>query len=252
MGLKVLQPEKLSSVDFQTEIKSAGADILLTFAYGKIIPVDLLKLAKIAPLNIHASSLPKYRGASPIQASILHGDVETGISIMKMVEKMDAGPVYKIFSIKIPEHFTAGLLHDCIADKAAELVPNELAKINKSSEFKEQDEASATYTAKILKDDGFMDFHCSANEVMRRFKAYTPWPGLWSTFKNKRLKLIDLAISGEVLPPGEIRCDTEKIIVGTSDGSILLKEIQLESKKTIHAKQFVIGYPDFCKTTLPS
>ncbi len=252
MGLRVLQPEKLLSNDFLSTIKSADADILLTFAYGKILPKDVLKSAKIAPINIHASLLPKYRGASPIQASILNGDNETGITIMKMVEKMDAGPIFKVYPIAILEHFTAGLLHDCIADKAAEFVPDELAKINASSVFTEQDEACATNTVKIVKEDGFVDFKCSAKELMMRFKAYTPWPGLWTTYENKRLKLIDLCPSNEVLAPGEIKCYADKILVGTADGSILLNEIQLESKNTIHAKQFVIGYPDFCRTSLPS
>lgn len=252
LGIPVLQPEDIRSDDFLMAVKSANPDIILTFAYGKILPPSILESAKLAPINIHASLLPKYRGAAPIQAAILHGDTETGITIMKMLEKMDAGPILKAFKIKIDSHFTAGILHDVIADKAAVCVPDELAGINVSTVFIDQDEKSASFTKKISKDDGFLDFTSPAAEILRRFKAYTPWPGVWTNYKNKRLKLLDLNYSDEVLAPGEVSCRPDKILIGTSDGALELKEIQLEGKNSMHAKQFVVGSPDFCEASLPS
>lgn len=252
LGINVLQPEKLLSGDFLGELESSEPDILLTFAYGKILPDEVLKSAQIAPINIHASILPKYRGSSPIHTAILNGDKESGISVMKMVKELDAGPIFKIFPIEINEHFTAGILHDVIADKAALLVPDALAEINKSTVFKDQDGSMATYTKKMTKDDGFMDFKLPSGKILRTFRAYTPWPGIWTTYCGKRLKLLDIELNDEVLPPGVIKCKQGEILAGAGDGSLVLKELQLESKNIMHAKQFVIGCPDFCKASLPS
>lgn len=249
--IKVFQPEKLDTNAHEI-LSLLNADIFLTFAYGKIFPEEFLKLAKIAPINIHASLLPKYRGSSPIQAVILNSEKETGISIMKMVKEMDAGPVYKQIKINISENMTAGDLHESIALHSADYVPDILCEIKSDSIFHEQKHDEATFTKKINKDDGFLDFKKSSDEIYARFKAYSPWPGVWTKYNNMRLKLINLIKSDEIIEPGVVKFQGSIIKIGTLDGSIEVKLLQFESKNVTTAKEFVTGYKMMDGTMLPS
>ncbi len=239
-GIPVYQDKK-----FEGEV-----DFLLTFAYGKILGNDWLGLAGIEALNVHASLLPKYRGASPIQAAILNGDKETGISLMRMVKEMDAGPVFSSRVIELPEEMTAGILHDELANVAAEFVPDELLKIKNGEIEAVEQKGEVSHCKKISREDGKVDFKKSAGEILRMFRAYSPWPGLWTMYKGKRLKLVDIEVSGEILVPGEVKFEDHSLLIGTSDGSIKVKQLQLEGKQCLHADQFVLGQPDFCDASL--
>ena len=251
LGIEVFQPEKLDSLSIE-KLALLKADIFLTFAYGKILPEALLSLPKIAPINIHASLLPKYRGASPIQAAILNSEKETGICIMKMVKEMDAGPIVSTKKIQINENWTAGDLHEQIANLSAEIVPNELVNINTDVILFKQDHQLATFTKKITKDDAYLDFNKTSSEIFSMFKAYSPWPGVWTSYNKLKLKIIDLCISDDVLKPGEIKCENSAIKIGTLNGSVSVSSLQLESKNIVSAKEFISGQKLSSGTTLPS
>lgn len=254
LDIKVFQPLKLSSDEkLFKEIKAYNPDFILTFAYGQILSEEWLSLSKIASLNVHASLLPKYRGASPIQASLLNGDKETGISLIKMVKEMDKGPLASIHSIKIGDHITAGILHDELSELAAQKIPDDLILVaGNPGIFADQKHENASYCKKIIKKDGYIDFKEDALTILRKFRAYTPWPGVWTKYSGKRLKLVDIIFDQTALSPGEVRCAKHSVLIGTMDGSIKAKQLQLESKLCLHTDQFVIGHPEFCKTFLPS
>lgn len=251
LDIDIFQPEKFDEAVIE-KIALLKADLFLTFAYGKILPEEILNLAILAPINIHASLLPKYRGASPIQATILNSEKETGISIMKMVKRMDAGPIYKIKKILINEEWTAGDLHQNIAHLAAEFVPDALFNLNVDSKFIDQDENLATYTKKITKDNGYLDFQKTSSEIFSIFKAYSPWPGVWTTYNKNRLKMIDIEILNECIEPGLVKCQNSSIKIGTLDGSVNVKLLQLQSKNILSAKDFIAGHNMFNNIRLPS
>lgn len=262
-GIPVFQTEKLSSDTALLEhFTENRPDIILTFAFGQLLNENWLNLPKKFALNIHASLLPKYRGASPISAAILNGDEITGLSIMKMERTMDSGPVAFVHEIPISPHMTTGLLHNELAEKAAQLIPDDLIKLMELSDedtqklFKKQDESLATYTKKLNREDGLIDFKDPAELILKKFRAFTKWPGLYTFFNGKRLKFIDIESAKtdsveSILAPGEVKVQGKKVYIGTSDGSILLKMLQMEGKESVYMEQFLLGYPDFATTTLP-
>lgn len=252
LELDVFDSENLNDPVLIQKIKSLSPDFFLTFAYGKILSEDWLKLPKIAPINIHASILPKYRGASPIQAALLNGEKESGISIIKMIKEMDAGPVYKTIPIKIENKWTAGILQNHIALLAVRHLPDLLTEIAAGQKPFEQNSDLATYCKKIKKNDGFLDFKQSANSILSMYRAYSPWPGLWTLFGGKRLKFLDIELCSEKLNAGEIFCENSLIKIGTKKDSILIKRLQMESKEAMSAKEFLIGQKKFCSSKLPS
>ena len=250
LGIAVFQPEKLGDADELLEKFSAEPpDFLITFAYGQILNSDWLALPKVEALNVHASLLPKYRGASPIQAAILNGEKKTGLCLMRMVKEMDAGPVFSTIDVLIPKDVTAGFLHDELARVAADWVPDQIANL---SDAVDQSIAEVSYCKKLSKDDGFIDFQESARMIRAKFLAYSPWPGLWTTYQGKRLKLVDIALGAETLAPGQLHVEDGKLHVGTIDGSILINQLQLEGKKCLHADIYIIGQPEFASSSLPS
>ncbi len=252
--LPCYQPENLSNdSELLKKMSENPPDFLLTFSYGQILSEDWLALPKIAALNVHPSLLPKYRGATPIQSAILHGDNETGISLMEMVKKMDAGNIYAQMKLPISHPITSGLLFEEIAKHAAQWVPHQLLSLaNGELKATEQDHSLATYTKKITKQDGFVDFKDSAHNIHNKFHAYTPWPGIWTTYNGLRLKLLDVVVSDEVFAPGSVSFKEGEMNIGTSDGSLKVKQLQLEGKQSLHADQFIIGQPEFSSTDLPS
>lgn len=256
LGLRLVQPEKLSlERSLFEEISANPPDFFLTFAYGQLIPETWLELPRIAPLNVHPSLLPKYRGPSPIQAALLNGDLETGITLMKMAKEMDMGPIANQVSFAIAEHATSNTLLDELGHLAAKHVPNwmfELTCRNPDEIFKDQDENKATFVKKIEKEDGRVDFNKSSSEIFRQFRAYLSWPGIFTTYKGKRLKLLELEPTADVLVPGKVRCDKHSIVIGSADGSLRVKRLQLEGKTPLYAEQFILGQAQFCEAELPS
>lgn len=254
-GLPVYQPEKLSKdTELLESLKKNPPDFILTFSYGQILNDAWLGLPLVAPLNVHPSLLPKYRGPTPIQAALLNGDAESGLSLIKMTKGMDEGPIAFQEKMTIAPHSTSTLLFDAFARLAAEKIPDALMSLAEQGDgiFKEQDHALATYCKMTEREDGRINFQEPAHQIMNRFRAYTPWPGLFTTYLGKRLKILDLELTNDALEPGKVHCEKHSILVGTSDGSLKLKSLQLEGKTVLHPEAFILGQPAFCSSVLPS
>lgn len=254
-GVPVFQPERLSKDGAMLEeFKKNPPDFLLTFSYGQILSEDWLALPKLAPLNVHPSLLPKYRGPTPIQTAILDGETESGLTLMKMGKGMDDGPIAFQFKMKIPAHMSSALLFDEFAQLAAEKIPDAVVLVAEQGEsvFKEQDASGVTICKLIEREDGRIDFKESAQKILNRFRAYTPWPGLFTSYQGKRVKFLDIEVTGDDLEPGKVHCNKHEILIGTSDGSLKVKLLQMEGKTTLHPEAFIAGQPELCQSSLPS
>lgn len=253
LRVPVFQPSNLNQdEDLRESLKAMSPDFLLTFAYGQILNEKWLSVAKFPALNVHTSLLPKYRGASPLQAALLNGDDETGISLMEMVKAMDEGPVYTQHIHEIVPHSTVGILHDELAELAAKKVPDDLKFIANNPDASESQSGDVSYCKKIIKKDAFVDFKGSAEKWMCAFRAYHPWPGLWTRYNGKILKLVDCELSTKDLKTGEVIFEDRAIYVGCDEGALKVNQLQLESKQCQHADSFVIGQPELCSSVLPS
>lgn len=248
-NIKLYQPNNLSNNELVSDIKKINPDILLVVAYGKIIPKKILNIPKYGCINIHPSLLPKYRGPSPMQSAILKGDKYSGISIMLMNEKMDAGDILYQKQVNI-DNYNIEKLHDSMSKLAADLIVSVMIKwINNAIKAKTQDDKKATYSKIINKSDGKINWNRSAEEIIRQFRAYHPWPGVYTHLKMKEkktiVKLINIKINKNKnkLKFGNIFKENNKILVATGDGnSIILNELQFEGKKPISSSEFIRGY----------
>jgi len=242
-NIPLLQPQKIKNI--YKEIKELNPDIIITAAYGQIIPKNILDIPKFGCINIHGSLLPKYRGASPIQYAILKGDKETGITVMEMDEKMDEGDIISQKSIEIENSDTASSLHDKLSILGANLLLETLPKIlDQKAKYIPQDKNKATYTKILKKEDGKIDWNKSADEIEKMIRAFYPWPGSYTKLDEKRLKII----SAKVFKP-ENNLESGTIFI-TEDGnlavkcnknSLVLGKVQLEGKKEISGKEFLNG-----------
>lgn len=247
LGLEVFQPLDINAEMSVRRLKNLNPDMMVVMAYGQILSREVLDIPKIACLNVHASLLPKYRGASPIQASILNMDKKTGVSLMKMVSKMDAGPVYKQFEVSISENDTGASLSDKLAKLTAEEIPKALIEVQDGLQSTEQDENKVSYCGKISKADGQIDWSQSAKEIMARMRAFDPWPGTFTFLGEKRLKIISAEIhehaEGE---PGLVKRDG--IVCG--QGMLKPLELQIEGASVQSLHDFINGHPDFIGSIL--
>ncbi|MFA5052167.1 MAG: methionyl-tRNA formyltransferase [Patescibacteria group bacterium] len=259
-NLPVWQPTSIKSNVFLEQFKSVTPDVCIVVAYGKIIPANLLDIPPHGWLNIHASLLPKYRGASPIQAAILNGEQETGVTLMKIDAGLDTGP--SIAQEKVPlapdENFAT--LHDRLSQLGTELIKRSLLPyLTGEIQPVPQDNAQASLTKIIDKTDGRIEWKKSAAEIDRQIRAYTPWPGAYCFWKpttsnstELRLKILSakLVDTGHRLLPGQTAVDNGHIIVGCGQGTLDLIEVQLEGKKPLPTGEFTKGYPGFKQTVL--
>lgn len=240
----VFQPEKLrKDQELLKHLKNLQLDFLVVIAYGQILSLETLELAKIAPINIHGSILPKYRGASPIEQALLNGDPETGISIMQMSEKMDEGAVYQIFKLPIAESDNNFSIREKMAELSANKLPETLLKIASGKlQAIEQNHQEATYCQKIAKQDGLINpLTETAEEIFHKFQAYYTWPGITWNYQNKNFKLLNIAKTTNTLKPGETQITKDQLLLGTSSTAIEILEIQLEGKKALPIKDFLSG-----------
>ncbi len=246
-NLQILQTPNLKKDRVLKEVlQDLNADFFVVLAFGQIIDQETLNIPKIAPINIHGSLLPKYRGASPIEEAILSGDTETGISIMKMVLKMDAGPVYEQIKIPILEHDNAITLREKMSQAAAESLPDILKRIEaKQLDSKPQNDASATYCHKITSTDAFVDFTTmSVTEIINKWRAYIAWPGIKFKHQNKTFKIHKIQRSEQTLKPGEFSTE-EGLLIGTAEKSLEILELQPEGKGSMSARDFLRGNASF-------
>jgi len=244
-GLKVLEPLKLKDSQVIETLKSFLPDLIVVCAYGKILPKELLEIPKFGCWNIHASLLPKYRGASPINWAILEGEKETGITIILMDEGLDTGPILLQKKIPILEEDNAITLAKKLSllGKEAILEAIELHKKGTLKPFP-QPEEGISYAPILKKEDGFFTFEDPAKIIERKAKAFLPWPAAFTYYKNKLLKVFSaktIPIEHKEKPGTILDINKEGILVATSENAILLKEVQLEGKKKISAYEFACG-----------
>ncbi|MBI3441453.1 MAG: methionyl-tRNA formyltransferase [Proteobacteria bacterium] len=216
-------------------------DIAVIAAYGLILPQDILDAPQYGCLNIHASLLPRWRGAAPIQRSILAGDTETGICIMQMEAGLDTGPVLMRGTVPITATTTAEQLHDALAKQGAELIIETLNLLaaGKPPAPQKQAEEGMTYAAMLTKDDGKIDWTKSAADIERQLRALHPWPGVWCTYNGQRLKVLEAAVKKLSGTPGEIL--DRHMIVACGRDALLLKKIQPQDRKPMDGASFMNG-----------
>ncbi|NQU83437.1 MAG: methionyl-tRNA formyltransferase [Parcubacteria group bacterium] len=243
LGLKIFQPE---SIKKQEEvIRKLNPDIAVIVAYGQLIPKRILSIPKFGFINLHPSLLPKYRGPSPIQSTILNGDKETGVSIIILDEKMDHGPILSQKKIKIEKDETAESLHEKSSKIGADLITktaNDL--VSGKIKGKEQNHKKATFTKILKREDGKINFEKSAEENERMVRAYSPWPGTFTEINGKRLKIISAYIykKEEHQKTGVFfEAKNKKLAVKCKKEALVLERVQLEGKKEMSGEEFLKG-----------
>ncbi|MBD3330935.1 methionyl-tRNA formyltransferase [Candidatus Peregrinibacteria bacterium] len=241
LGLKVFQPN--NQAELKEYLKNFEADFYVVIAFGMILDEKILKMPKKACINVHASLLPKYRGASPIQESLLNGDKETGISIIKMNEKMDQGDILMIQRINIDEEDNTDTLRKKLAYLSGLLLPYVLEdyKMGHINPIPQNHE-KATYCKKIKKEDAEIKKSMNAKKVINMIKAFTPWPNVYTFFKNKKMFILETKISTNAVPKGEFKKHDNKLYLGFGNNSLEITKLKLEGKKEMDAKAFLNGY----------
>lgn len=244
-GIPVLQPQKIG--DIANELTAMNPDVLVVMAYGQILRENILTLPKKAIINLHASLLPKYRGAACIQAAINAGDNETGITAIHVIRELDAGDIIVAKSIPISPDETGGSLHDRLAQLAVPVLRETLDKLADGTATRTpQDPTKVSHVPKLERDDGKIDWSQPTTAIGRRIRAYDPWPGTYTTvFENgapKRLKIFPPThISKTPLGVAEISCDNGKLTIGCGDGSLEITTVQPEGGKRMSATDYLRG-----------
>ncbi|MEI6832320.1 MAG: methionyl-tRNA formyltransferase [Candidatus Omnitrophota bacterium] len=246
--LKIFQPENIKSQESVKFLKDLDADLFVIVAYGQIFSQEVLDIPKLMPINIHASLLPRYRGAAPINWAIINGDKKSGVTIMFVTLKMDSGPVIMQKEVKIEDKDTSVTLEEKLRLVGAELLIDALKIIDsRSYRLVEQDEDKVIIAPKLKKEDGLIDWATSAVDIHNQIRGVLPWPGAHTRYKGKILKIFQ----ADVLPvfpnhkpaPGEVvRADKDGIVVASGRGFLNLKELQLEAGKRMPAQNFIIGH----------
>ncbi|MDC8446240.1 MAG: methionyl-tRNA formyltransferase [Nitrosomonas sp.] len=244
-GLKLLQPQSLKDNAIHEQLRETNADLMIVAAYGLILPESVLTLPRLGCLNIHASLLPRWRGAAPIQRAILAGDHETGITIMQMDAGLDTGPMLLKESIAIAHNDTAQTLHDKLSQLGAHAIIKALTLMQQNRLIPTtQDEALACYAAKISKNEALIDWNKTAAQIDRTIRAYNPAPGAYTTFRGYAIKIWQASIitRGADQPGKIIAIEREGIIVACGTGLIRLEMIQKSGGKRLSAAEFLAGF----------
>lgn len=253
LGLPVLSPDSFKNFPLEMLPK---ADIFVVYAYGLIIPQAILDRAPCGALNIHPSLLPKHRGPAPVQSALINGETETGVSIMLLDAQMDHGPIFKQLHAAVDPKDTAATLTEKLTALAIPALVSVIsAWTQKTITPTPQDDAKATICKKLTREDGEINWRETSAKIYNLYRGFTPWPGIWTSWQGKRIKLLSVALSplkGERASSGRVFTDKNRLYIGTADGSIEILTLQLEGKKPMSAAAFVNGYRNFIGTRLPS
>jgi len=240
-GIPVMQPTSLRDESAVSELRELQPDIMVVAAYGLILPQQVLDIPSAGCLNVHASLLPRWRGAAPIQAAILAGDTQSGICLMSMEAGLDTGPVYLRKELAIGERETAGELHDRLADSGARLLAENLnAIVNGDLVAVAQEEALASYAPKIKTADAVMSWTRPAKELDRIVRAYNPVPGAWFLLGDERIKcwMAQPCEAGDAPAGTVVTADADGIVVACGDGALRLESLQRAGKRMVTAAEF--------------
>ena len=242
-GLPLYQPGSLKTPEAQAELRAADADVMVVAAYGLILPPAVLDLPRFGCLNIHASLLPRWRGAAPIQRAILAGDTETGITIMQMDAGLDTGAMLSKTPVPIRDSDTAASLHDTLAAAGATAIVAALANYATLVPVA-QDDAQATYAAKLSKEEAQLDWHLPADALARAVRAYNPVPGAWTLLDGAPLKVWSAQAVAGAGGPGEVLyAEADRLVVACGSGALALQEVQFAGSKRMAAAAFLAGRP---------
>lgn len=250
-SVPVFQPKTMRGPEALAALKSWRADLIVVMAYGQILPQDVLSLPRLGCINLHASVLPKFRGASPIQAAIAAGENETGIAAMHMEAGLDTGDVIYVERIPILRRDTAGTLHDRLALTAASVLSATLDQVLAGTASRTpQIDAAASYAGRLTRVDARIDWKLPAIVIERKIRAMNPWPVAWTTIPlesgaSRELKIFSAIVCRkERGTPGKIlRADSRGVLIASGDGALLLKEIQMDGRRRMAAGDWQLGTP---------
>ena len=241
--LEVLQPAKIKDPQAIEAIRGVTPDLIVVVAYGQILPRDVLEIPRVACLNLHASLLPRWRGAAPVQAAIAAGDCETGITVMYMDEGLDTGDILLQRNLEILPNDTGRSLHDRLAQIAPETLLESLRLLAAGNAPRiPQANAPATYAPKLKRKHGQIDWSESAEAIERKIRAYNPWPGAFMKVDRQNLKVFSASVVDLNGQSGEILRRDKDLIVATGKGALSLAEVQLEGKRRMSAGEFLRGH----------
>jgi len=257
MDIPVKQPESLLKKIVVDEIWDVNPDVIIVASYSLLLPKAVIDFPRYGCLNIHPSLLPRYRGPSPIMAAILDGQAITGVSVMKMDEGLDTGPILAQKEMPIRSGDTTKSLSDALFVEGADLLMKALPDLEDGQiEPIPQDETLATYTRKVVKSDGKAEWSLPATQIERQIRAFNPWPILHSSWKGRDIRIIEavaVQTSHKRIPGKIIKLDEERPVgIITGDGIIVFNKLQLAGGKPITAKQFIKGHPGFVDSILPN
>lgn len=245
-GIEVYQPDSLRTDEAYEYLKKFEPDYIIVAAYGKILPKRILDMPKYACINVHGSLLPRYRGAAPIQRSVLAGDKVTGITTMLMGEGLDTGDMLLKSEYVIDINATSGEVFDALAASAPDLLIETIDKFTKGEIVPEkQNESEATHAAMLSKDEAVIDWNKSAAEIHNLVRGMAPWPVAFTVYNGKKMKIFTTELISEktTLSAGKFKEDKNRILVACGDGNLIeVRSLQLEGGKRLEAKQFLAGH----------
>jgi len=245
LNLPTTQPDRIKTNDaFRAQLTNIQPDAIIVVGYGRIIPQWMLDLPPLGNINLHASLLPKYRGAAPIQWAIANGETVTGNTTMRIDAGLDTGDILLQHELPISPDDTAETLAPRLADTGADLLVETLRGLGAGSIHpRKQDNSQATLAPILKKEDGLIDFNRTAQEILNRLRAFQPWPGAYTKFRGKSLQILKAQPASETVPPSELKIIGDRLLAGCGQETTLeLLELQLEGKKRTTAQALINGY----------
>ena len=249
-GIEVRTPKTFKYSAEQEKFKQLKADVAVVAAYGLLLPQEVITACKLGCLNVHASLLPRWRGAAPIQRAIEAGDTKSGVTIMQIVEALDAGAMYKKGEVEITSDTTGGILHDKLAEIGADLMSEVLADLD-NIEPEPQDESLVTYAQKLSKEECKIDFNMSAEVLERKIRAFNPFPAMFFEYNGERFKVLRAKVCDEHGVAGTILQADNKLVIACADKALEVLEIQRQGKRPMFTEELLRGFK-FETGTLPA
>lgn len=246
VAIPILQPRRIKHEDAVAEIRAQQPEVIVVMAYGQILPASVLQIPRVACLNLHASLLPRHRGAAPIQAAIVAGDRETGLTVMYMDEGLDTGDILAQAAIAISPNETGGSLHDRLAQLAPSALADALEQLAAGNAPRfPQNNAEATYAAKLERDDGRIDWSEASQVIARKIRAFDPWPGAFTILREqsgreRKLKIFRASVCASSAPAGQVVVSSDGHL---TIGAVRIEEVQLEGKRRMNSADFIRGHP---------
>ena len=244
----IFQPQKIRDRGAAEQLRFLKPDAIVVMAYGQILPGEILRIPSVACLNLHASLLPRHRGAAPIQAAVEAGDSETGVTVMYMDEGLDTGDVLLKKAVRIRRRDTGGSIHDALANTAQIALSEALTLLKQGRAPRvKQDASLAIYAPKLTRENGAIDWTATQEQIDRRIRAMNPWPGAFTFLPTaegpRKLKVFAcIQHSRNIGEPGTVvRADKHGLLVAAGEGGVLLREVQVEGKKRMSARDFLMG-----------